>query len=561
MLLALSIRDFVIVEQLDLEFAPGFTVLTGETGAGKSILIDALQFVLGDRTQSDAVREGAVRAEVAAEFRCSNAARLWLAQAGFDADGASAGNGGGDPAVHVLVRRTLESGGRSRCFLNGSAATLGQLRELGELLLDVHGQHEHQSLLRATAQQQLLDTHGGLQEPARTTAAAHAAWRSASRAVAEAEAAHEQSAAQAEQLRMLVEDLDVLAPAIGEWERIEAEQRRLAHGTSLFEGARHALDEVADGENALEPRLAKLQARLAALQAYDPRLSGIVQALGNAQIELEEAGRELNQYVAGSETDGSLLAQVDERISALHAAGRKWRCPPGELPALLESSRLALTRLAQGNDLAALRAAQARAEQDYRAGAAVLSKARAQAALNMGREVTRAMQDLAMTGGRFEVRLAAAEPAATGMERAEFLVSAHESGTARALAKVASGGELSRIGLAISVIAASANPVPTLIFDEVDSGIGGQVAATVGRLLHELGQSRQVFCVTHLPQVASCGDQHLTVRKTALAGGPPVSRAEALSGSARVQEIARMLGGSEITALTQRHAREMLARP
>jgi len=558
MLLALSIRDFVIVEQLDLEFTAGFTVLTGETGAGKSILIDALQFVLGEPTPADTVREGAARAEVAAEFRCSSVARDWLAQAGFDTEGA--GNGGGEPAVHVLVRRTLEKGGRSRCFLNGSPATLGQLRALGELLLDVHGQHEHQLLLRPAAQQQLLDTLGGLQEPARATATAYGAWRDASRILAEAEAAHEQTAAQAGQLRMLVEDLDALAPEPGEWERVEAEQRRLAHGAALLEGTRLALDEVADGDSALEPRLAKLHARLSALQVYDPQLTGIVEALGNAQIQLEEAARELNQYVAGSESDGSVLAQVEERISALHAAGRKWRCPPGELPALLETSRRALLRLDEGNDLDALRAAQARAEQDYRARAAVLSKARVTAALHMGREVTRAMQDLAMAGGRFEVRLVAAEPAAVGLERAEFLVSAHEAGTARPLAKVASGGELSRIGLAIAVIAASANPVPSLIFDEVDSGIGGQVAATVGRLLHELGKSRQVFCVTHLPQVAACGDQHLTVRKTTLPGGQPVSRADVLSGSERVQEVARMLGGAEITPLTQRHAREMLAR-
>jgi DNA repair protein RecN (Recombination protein N) len=558
MLLALSIRDFVIVEQLDLEFAAGFTVLTGETGAGKSILIDALQFVLGERTQPDTVREGATRAEVAAEFDCGTAAGAWLAQAGFDAGDEGAGANGG---AQVLVRRTLEAGGRSRCFLNGSPATLGQLRELGEQLLDVHGQHEHQSLLRPAAQQQLLDTHGGLQEPARAVAGAYAAWRNATRALAEAEAAQAQSAAQADQLQLLVEDLEALAPEPGEWERVEAEQRRLANGAALLEGTRQALDEVAEGEDTLESRIARVQARVAALQTFDPRLAGIVEALGSARIQLEEAGRELNHYVARSETDGGLLAQVDERISALHAAGRKWRCPPGGLAALLDTSRAALERLAQGQDLAALRAEQSRTGQDYRALAEALSAARRKAALAMGREVTRAMQDLAMAGGRFEVRLVPVEAAASGLEKAEFLVSAHAAGTARPLAKVASGGELSRIGLAISVIAASANPVPTLIFDEVDSGIGGQVAATVGRLLRELGQSRQVFCVTHLPQVASCGDQHLTVRKSTLAGGQPVSRTELLTGNARVQEIARMLGGSEITALTQRHAREMLARP
>jgi DNA repair protein RecN (Recombination protein N) len=555
MLLALSIRDFVIVETLDLEFAGGFTVLTGETGAGKSILIDALQFVLGERTQADAVREGAARAEVAAEFGCSAAARQWLQEAGLEGPAA----GGADDA-QVLVRRTLESGGRSRCFLNGSPATLGQLRALGELLLDVHGQHEHQLLLRAPAQQQLLDTHGGLLETVRAVGAAYARWRSAGRAAGEAEAAQSQVAARADQLRQAVEDLETLGPAPGEWERIEAEQRRLAHGAALLEGTRSALDTVADGDDALATRLARLQSRMAALQAFDPRLDSIVEALGSAHIQLAEAARELQQYVAGSETDGSLLAQLDERIAALHAAGRKWRCPPAGLAGLLETSRAELARLSQGQDLAALRAAEAQAERSFREQAAILSQARSDAAQTMGDEVTRAMQDLAMGGGRFAVRLVAAEPAATGLERVEFLVSGHAAGTARPLAKVASGGELSRIGLAIAVIAASANPVPTLIFDEVDSGIGGQVAATVGRLLRELGRSRQVFCVTHLPQVASCGDQHLAVRKSASAQGQPVSRAEVLEGNERIQEIARMLGGAQITALTQKHAKEMLAK-
>ena len=556
MLLALSIRDFVIVEHLDLEFAAGFTVLTGETGAGKSILIDALQFVLGERTGADTVREGAARAEVAAEFSCGAAARDWLLESGFEAGG---GTGAPASAAQVLIRRTLETGGRSRGFVNGSPATLGQLRALGELLLDVHGQHEHQLLLRPAAQQQLLDTHGGLQDMARAVAAAFAGWRAARRAAQDAETAQADRAAQAEQLRLRADDLEALAPVAGEWESIEAEQRRLAHGAALQEGTRAALDEIAEGDEALATRLGRVQSRLAALRGFDPRLAGILEAVGSAQIQLEEAGRELQHYLDHSEIDGPRLAQVEERVAALHAAGRKWRCAPAELAGLLASTRSDLERLAQDQDLAALHAAAARAEAGYREQALALSQARALAARTMGQEVTRAMQDLAMSGGRFEVRLLAAEASATGLERTEFLVSGHDAGTARPLAKVASGGELSRIGLAIAVIAATANPVSTLIFDEVDSGIGGQVAATVGRLLRELGRSRQVFCVTHLPQVASCGDQHIAVRKSALAGGQPVSRTEVLGGNARVQEIARMLGGAQITALTQNHAREMLA--
>lgn len=557
MLIALTIRDFVIVEQLELEFGPGFTVLTGETGAGKSILIDALAFALGERAESDMVREGCSRAEVAAEFRCGAPARDWLGQFGFDAT---------PPAVHaasegaalVLVRRTLEASGRSRSFVNGSPATLGQLRDLGELLLDVHGQHEHQSLLRAPAQQQLLDAHGGLQEQGREIAQAFAAWRGAARAREQAEAAREQAAAQSDQLRQLVDDLGRLAPEPGEWERVEAEQTRLAHGAALMEGARLALDAISEAEDAAQPRLARVAARLQALSAFDQRLAQVLAALASANIQLEEACRELNQYVSNCELDEGRLALLEQRIGALHAAARKWRVAPPQLPILLETSRAQLQSVASSQNLEQLREAESKTAAQYERLARQLSADRQRAAQSMARDVSGAMQELAMTGGRFEVRLLPTDATASGRERTEFLVSAHDAGSARPLAKVASGGELSRIGLAIAVIAASANLVPTLIFDEVDAGIGGQVAATVGRLLRELGKSRQVFCVTHLPQVASCGDQHFAVRKSSDPDGRPVSHAELLSGNARVQEIARMLGGAQITQLTRQHAREML---
>ena len=559
MLLALSIRDFVIVEILELEFGAGFTVLTGETGAGKSILIDALAFVLGERAEPDMVREQCARAEVGAEFRVSASAQGWLAQAGFELSPTAVDTAGMEGACTVLVRRTLDRSGRSRSFVNGSAATVAQLRELGDLLLDVHGQHEHQSLLRAPAQQQLLDAHGGLKEQARQVGEAFGHWRMALDARVRAEAAREQSAAQSEQLRQMVDELGRLAPEIGEWERVEAEQKRLAHGAALLEGARTALDVISEAEEAAQPRVAKTAARLATLCSFDQRLASVVSALTNANIELEEACRELNLYVANGEPDEGRMAFVEERVSALHAAARKWRCAPAQLPDLLETSRARLQSIADSQDLEQLRAAEAKASAQYQTLAQALSAARRQAAQSMGREVSRAMQDLAMTGGRFVVRLLPTEASANGLEKTEFLVSAHEGTSVRPLAKVASGGELSRIGLAISVIAASANLVPTLIFDEVDAGIGGQVAATVGRRLRELGRSRQVFCVTHLPQVACFGDQHFAVRKSALADGRPVSRAQLLTDEERVQEIARMLGGAHITALTKQHAREMLS--
>jgi DNA repair protein RecN (Recombination protein N) len=555
MLLALSIRDFVIVDRLELEFAGGFTVLTGETGAGKSILIDALQFALGERTAADTVREGGTRAEVAAEFAGGAPALAWLELSGFEAQEGS-GRGG---SATILLRRTLDRNGRSRSFINGSPATLGQLRELGALLLDVHGQHEHQSLLESRAQGELLDRNAGLTGAAAEVAAAHAAWRRAAQDRAQALAAREQAAAQSDALRQTVDELDALAPAAGEWERIESEQKRMAHASALLEGASFAAEAIADGEDTVQARLARVSSRLAALSAYDPGLGPILAALRGAEAQLDDAARQLRQYAASCEADEDAQARVEERIAALHAAGRKWRCAPAQLAELLESTRARLESLKGTADIDALQAEEARAQANYERQAGELSQARETAAARMGLDVTRAMQDLAMTGGRLAVRLVPAEPGPNGVERIEFLVSAHEAGTARPLAKVASGGELSRIGLAIAVVAASANLVPTLIFDEVDAGVGGQVAATVGRLLRQLGRSRQVFCVTHLPQVASCADQHVAVRKEALSDGRPVSRTDTLVGEARVAEIARMLGGAQVTSLTQKHAREMLS--
>ncbi len=549
MLLALAVRDFVLVDALELELGPGFTVLTGETGAGKSILIDALQFALGERGDAGLLREGAARAEVGAEFVAGPAVRAWLEAAGL----------AGEPADGVLLRRTIDAAGRSRAFVNGSPATQAQLRELGERLVDVHGQHAHQSLLRPAAQQQLLDEHGGLRDAAAAVSAAWQRLRRAATAREQAEAASATAAAEREHLRWTVEELEQLAPATGEWEQVGAAHRRLSHGASLLEGARAAVDALSESEGAAAGRIDSVAARLSSLASYDERLRPAIEALAAASIQVEEATRALNHYLAGLDLDEELLARAEARVGALHAAGRRFRCPPEELPALLESSRSRLAALAAATDLDGLRAAEAGAGDELGRLARALSAARAGAAAHMGQEVTRAMQDLAMAGGRFEVALQPAELSAGGAERVEFLVAGHAGGTARPLAKVASGGELSRISLAVSVIAATATAVPTLIFDEVDAGIGGAVAATVGRLLRELGQSRQVLCVTHLPQVAAQGDQHLQVTKLAGADGRPVSRIARLDRAARVEEIARMLGGEQLTDTSRKHAREMLA--
>ena len=552
MLLCLSIRNFVIVESLDLEFGPGFSVLTGETGAGKSILIDALLLALGERAEADVVREGAARAEIGAEFRIGEAARDWIAAQDL----------GGEDAGLVLLRRTVDAGGRSRAFINGSAVTLAQLRELGELLVDVHGQHAHQSLLKGGSQQRLLDEHGGLAAAAREVAQRFAELRRAGRARAEAEAMAGSAQAEADRLRWTVEELDELAPQPGEWEAVEAEHRRLSHAAGLLEGAQAAVEALGEGDAAALERIDAMLARLQSLAQYDARLAAVLESLAAARVQLDDAVRELNRYLGQADLDGARLAQVEARVAALHAAARKLRSTPAELPALLADAQARLAALSAASDLEALRAQESAALARYTEAARALSKARVKAARQMAAEVTRAMQDLSMAGGRFEVNLvplADGETAATGAERVEFLVAGHAGVAPKPLVRVASGGELARISLAIAVIAASATPVGTLIFDEVDAGIGGAVAETVGRLLRQLGQQRQVLCVTHLPQVAACGDAHLVVSKAPAADGRPVSQIRPLDRKSRVDEIARMLGGIEITETTRKHARELLS--
>jgi DNA repair protein RecN (Recombination protein N) len=549
MLLSLSIRNFVIVESLDLEFAAGFTVLTGETGAGKSILIDALLLALGERAEADVVREGASRAEISAEFRLGEAARDWLAAQDLS----------GDDAGMALVRRTVDGSGRSKAFINGSAVTLAQLRELGELLIDVHGQHAHQSLLKGGSQQRLLDEHGGLIAPARLVAERFADYRRAYKARVEAEEMAGSAKLEADRLRWIVEELGEVAPQPGEWETVETEHKRLSHAAGLLEGAQAAVDALSEADDAALVRIDGVLARLQPLSQYDARLAPVLQTLEAARAQVDDAARDLSRYLGHADLDGARLAQVEARVTVLHSAARKFKTAPIELPALLDDAQRKLAALSASSDLDALRQREAEALARYADAAKALTKDRTKAARQMSAEVTRAMQDLSMSGGRFEVQLVLSEPTATGLEKVEFLVAGHAGGTPKPLAKVASGGELARISLAISVIAATATPVGTLIFDEVDAGIGGAVAETVGRLLKQLGQQRQVLCVTHLPQVAARGDAHYVVSKAAAADGRPVSRITPLERKSRVDEIARMLGGIEITETTRKHAREMLS--
>ena len=547
MLRTLSIRDFVIVDTIELEFAPGFSVFTGETGAGKSILIDALALALGGRGDASVVREGAAKADITADFSVSDDAAAWLEAHEFaDEDGA------------VLLRRVIDNAGRSKAFINGIAATATQLRELGELLVDIHGQHAHQSLLKADAQRQLLDSQAGLLDEAKAVAAAYKTWRALAKQREEFEINAKNVLLERERLEWQVSELEKLAVKPGEWSDISNEHSRLSHAASLIEGAQEALSAISESESPILSQLSSLTQKLGKLTDVDAALKPVMDALEPAQIQLQEAVYALNDYLDRVELDPARLQQVEGRLEAIHSTARKFRVTPDELPQEYIKLAEELKQLADASDLDALRAQEEKLKAAYTSTAQKLSKGRTKAAKALSEAVTAAMQDLSMSGGRFSIALEACEPAAYGLEQVEFLVAGHAGVAPRPLAKVASGGELARIALAISVIASSSTATPTLIFDEVDSGIGGGVAEVVGRLLKRLGQDRQVLCVTHLPQVASQGNQHFQVSKRN-DGGKTVSQIEALDAKSRVEEIARMLGGLEITATTRKHARELLA--
>jgi DNA repair protein RecN (Recombination protein N) len=549
MLRVLSVSDFVIAERVELELGAGFTVLTGETGAGKSILVDALELLVGARAEASLVREGAERAELSAEFEIEARSPLadWLAEREL------AGDAGG-----LILRRTLDRAGRSRCFINGHAATLAQLREAGEFLVDIHGQHEHQSLLRPAAQRELLDAHGGAQALARECAAAFREWQRLQALAAEAEQKFAQREAERAELADRVALLDKLAPRAGEWQRLAADHGRLAHASSLLAGAQSSLEALQEGESASLPQLAAVTSRLKSLAAHDELLAPVVELLESAEAQAGEALRALRHYASRVELDPEALRETEARIEALHAAGRRFRVRPEELETYAEEQRTRLKDLRLAGDPDALQSEVTAAAERYAATAKKLSAKRKSAAQAFSKSVTEGMQRLAMGGGRFSVALHALEaPTASGMEEVEFEVSSHPSLPLRPLAKVASGGELSRVSLAIQLVASKESPVATLVFDEVDTGIGGAVAETVGRSLRQLGKNRQVLCVTHLPQVAAQGDDQWTVSRSGARGRVACSAAR-LDRGARIEELARMLGGAEITATTRKHAAEML---
>jgi|694.fasta_scaffold01145_35 DNA repair protein RecN (Recombination protein N) len=549
----ISLRDFVIVRELDLNLSQGFSVLTGETGAGKSILIDALQMALGERADSGAVREGATRCEVSAEFDCPAQAHAVLEDAGFEVSDT------------LLLRRSVDTQGKSRAWVNGSQATATQLRALGEMLLDIHGQHAWQSLTRPNAVRGLLDAYAGLNTEGLKSA--WHAWRQAQQAVQTARNAQDSLSREQERLAWQIGELDKLAPALDEWEDLNAQHTRLSHAQALIDAGQTAIGSL-DGDESSRlgsatGALGLLSQAIAQLQDQahvEPEFQSIAEVLQSSLAQAEDAAHSLQTYLRKTDLDPDRLKELDQRMSQWLSLARRYKRPPEELAALLASWKQELNALEAASDLEGLEAQEKSAAAAYQTEAKKLSQQRKKAAPKLAQAVTSAMQNLGMQGGRFEVALISLEQAAQhGLEDIQFLVAGHAGSTPRPVGKVASGGELSRIALAIAVTTSELGEAGTLIFDEVDSGVGGAVAETVGRLMKQLGMHRQVLAVTHLPQVASCADHHLLVSKASSKEGVS-SSVTPIAGEQRVTEIARMLGGEKLSATTLAHAREMLTK-
>ena len=541
----ITLRDFVIVRELELDLSAGFSVLTGETGAGKSILVDALQLALGARAEASVVREGATRADISAEFDLPPVLAPWLEQAGFEAD------------ESLLLRRSVDSQGKSRAWINGTPATATQLREVADQLVDIHGQHAWQSLTRPDAVRGLLDGYAGVStQPLQQL---WQRWRAAQKTLADARAAQDSLQRERERLAWQIGEVEKLAPGENEWDELNTNHTRLANAQALLEAAQSALQALEGDDGGAAANLSRAQVSLQAQEHVEPAFAELSQVLASSLAQAEDAAHSLHAYLRKTELDPQRLAELDDRMSLWMSLSRRYKRTPGELPALLASWKQELVKLDAAADLAALEAAEKKDADAYLAEARSLSKARTKAAPQLAKAVTQAMQGLGMQGGRFEVSLQKSEqPAQGGLEEIAFLVAGHAGSTPRPVGKVASGGELSRIALAIAVTTSRLGTAQTLIFDEVDSGVGGAVAETVGRLMKQLGRDRQVLAVTHLPQVAACADHHLVVSKHSDKSGP-ASTVTAVHGEQRVAEVARMLGGEHLSGTTLAHAKEMLS--
>lgn len=549
MLKFLSIRDFVIVSEMELEFSSGFTALTGETGAGKSILIDALLLALGERGDATMVRNGCERAEITAEFDVSAMQNLqtWLAAQEL----------AGDEGV-CLMRRLLDATGRSRGFINGRSATLQQMREAGEQLLNIHGQHAHQTLLQSDEQRTLLDGYAGLQQHVAELNLFYRDWQTLkNRRIALSENS-QAAAAERELLSFQRSELEGLAFNVADWETLQADYSRLAHAANLLDTAAFGIEILSDADTACLAQINGLMTRLRDGMNHDASLSEPLHLLESAQTELQEAVYSLRHYQQRLDADPQQLAEKERQIQTVMDMARKYRVLPERLNEVLQQVIARFAELGGDIDLAELARQENEARQRYMESAGKLSRARKLAAEKFSEQITAQMQTLAMHGGSFDAMLQPLpEGNAYGLEAVEFQIAANPGVPLRNMTKVASGGELSRISLAIQVAASQVASVPTLIFDEVDSGIGGRVAEIVGLLLKQLGHDYQVLCVTHLPQVAAMADNQWQVSK-AVQEGVTLSHIEVLNAEQRIEEIARMLGGVVITETTRRHAAEML---
>lgn len=552
MLTYLQIRDFAIIDSVELDLRPGLTVLTGETGAGKSILVDALQLIAGGRAGAEVVRHGAERAEISATFDLTKAPRelrRWLDEQSI---------AGGE---ELSIRRVIGTDGRSRAYLNGQAVPIQQLREAGSILIDIHGQHEFQSLTRSAAQRELLDAYGKLEPFTAQVGIAHRVWMELMNRTVELEGKARDRDARLELLRYQVRELTALQLKDGEVASLAEERARLANRGRLAEAAQTALQQLYEGEEgSAHSSVSRALQALRSLADVDPKLTSILPLVEEARIQIKEAARELKHYCDSLDVDTARQDEVERRLGAIEELARKHRVPATELPERGAQLAAELESVERAElDLAVLRKELGAALDTYRGQAQQLSARRVTAGRTLAKDITTRMQALGMSGGRFQVDVEqseAAEPAQHGLDQIEFRVTANPGQPPRALAKVASGGELSRLSLAVQVSCA-ARDTRCMVFDEVDSGIGGAVAEIVGRELRALGERSQVLCVTHLPQVASQGHHHLRVNKLTDGRTTRTALAE-LSEPDRIEELARMLGGIEVTSKARDHAREML---
>ena len=541
---SISLRDFVIVQTLDLDLDSGFTVLTGETGAGKSILIDALQLALGARADAGVVREGAQRCEISVEFESSPSLLQWLDQAGFALNDT------------LLLRRTIDVQAKSRAWINGSVATAAQVRDIADKLVDIHGQHAWQSLTRPDAVRGLLDSYGGISTS--LLIQYWQRWRLAQKALTDALGAQHNLQREQDRLTWQIGELDKLSPGADEWDSLNLQHKRLSNAQSLRDAVQTALDVLEESEQNASSLLGRALTVLQSHEYIEPQFTALIDVLGSALAQTADTVHSLYGYARHAELEPQRLQALDERLSMWVGLARRYKCVPAELPELLRSWRAELQTLDDASDLDSLTQHEKNARDAYFHEAVKVSQLRAKAAPALAKAITQAMQGLGMQGGRFDVALNVLEqPFQYGQESIEFLVAGHSGTTPRPVGRVASGGELSRIALAIAVTTSQLGEAQTLIFDEVDSGVGGAVAETVGRLMKQLGKDRQVMAVTHLPQVAACADQHLVVAKRT-EKGRTFSTVAPVNDRQRVFEIARMLGGEKLSSTTMAHAKEML---